>query len=202
MSVVAFSEKRPRSAKFGITGRDGFIIAKALAYAIEANGALPEHLQEWSDCEDMKKIFEAMFSKDMREIVSFSARIRFSPDAADLQAQLRAFAAREESKTMSFLTSFSKFLESEAGKKAVDPEITFQNMPRDTALEEFTGHVARLAQMTGKVWPRRFSGTAIEPDTLVKLGVFLLNIADLKSSIVPQATDDLWQSGETMKESK
>ena len=77
-----------------ITGRDGYIVAKALAYAIETISSLPERRQEWSDCEDMKRIFEAMFSEQMREIVTDSARFHLSPDAALRQAaRLRASAA-------------------------------------------------------------------------------------------------------------
>jgi len=37
-----------------VTGRDGSIIVKALAYAIETIERLPEDEQEWSDNEDMK----------------------------------------------------------------------------------------------------------------------------------------------------
>jgi hypothetical protein len=45
-----------------VTGRDGYIIAKALAYAISAIEALPPRWQEWSDCEDMKAILRARMS--------------------------------------------------------------------------------------------------------------------------------------------
>jgi hypothetical protein len=43
-----------------ITGRDGFIICKALAYAIETIERLPEQWQEWSDKEDMKRLLDAI----------------------------------------------------------------------------------------------------------------------------------------------
>ena len=47
-----------------ITGRDGYVIAKALAYAIEAIAALPEERQELGDQDDMKAILEAMYPGD------------------------------------------------------------------------------------------------------------------------------------------
>ena len=78
----------------GITGRDGYIVAQALAYAIEVIGSLPEDRQEWSNCEDMKRIFEAAFSEQMRQIVTHSARFHLNPEAAREQAgRLRASAA-------------------------------------------------------------------------------------------------------------
>jgi hypothetical protein len=58
-----------------ITGRDFYITAKAFAYAIETIESLPERWQEHSDCLDMKAIFEARFSKQMREMVTDSARL-------------------------------------------------------------------------------------------------------------------------------
>jgi hypothetical protein len=39
-----------------ITGRDGYIMLKALAYAIETIDRLPEPWQEASDCEDMNRL--------------------------------------------------------------------------------------------------------------------------------------------------
>jgi hypothetical protein len=47
-----------------ITGRDGYIIAKALAYAIEAIGRLPEEAQEASDREDMIALLNHHSPKD------------------------------------------------------------------------------------------------------------------------------------------
>jgi hypothetical protein len=44
----------------GVTGRDGYILMQALAYAIEAIGRLPERWQEWSNREDMIKLLTAM----------------------------------------------------------------------------------------------------------------------------------------------
>jgi hypothetical protein len=43
-----------------VTGRDGYIVAKALTYAIEAIEALPERWQEYSDKEDMIALLEAI----------------------------------------------------------------------------------------------------------------------------------------------
>jgi len=42
-----------------ITGRDGIIISKALAYAIATIQALPPEKQEWSDMHDMIAILNA-----------------------------------------------------------------------------------------------------------------------------------------------
>jgi hypothetical protein len=56
-----------------ITGRDGYIIAKALAYAIEAIGALPGEYQERSDREDMKAILSFVCPYYLRESVTEDA---------------------------------------------------------------------------------------------------------------------------------
>jgi hypothetical protein len=69
-SIVTFAPKstnRPRQTKhvrvgyvrLGITGRDGYIIAQALAYAVEAIAALPDKWLERSNLEDMKCILAA-----------------------------------------------------------------------------------------------------------------------------------------------
>lgn len=47
---------RPVSADGGITGRDNYIILKALAYAIAVIEALPIERQEGSDCADMRDL--------------------------------------------------------------------------------------------------------------------------------------------------
>jgi hypothetical protein len=51
-----------------ITGRDGYIMCKALAYAIETIERLPTRWQEWSDKEDMKALLthhgERMFGTE------------------------------------------------------------------------------------------------------------------------------------------
>jgi hypothetical protein len=44
----------------GVTGRDDFIIAKALFYAVKYIDALPEWLQETSDQNDMARILSAI----------------------------------------------------------------------------------------------------------------------------------------------
>ena len=62
---------------------------------------------------------------------------------------------------------------------------------RDIALTEFTDHVCRLLQVTKKREPKRFIGTGVEPDALHKLGVFLSDIAKLKSAPTQQSTEEL-----------
>jgi hypothetical protein len=47
-----------------VTGRDGYLICKALAYAIEAIHALPRKWQEEGDAEDMRLLLEAMAPDD------------------------------------------------------------------------------------------------------------------------------------------
>ncbi len=77
----------------GITGRDGYIIGQALAIGIETISSLPESRQERSNCEDMRKLFAALFSEEMREILTDSARFHLNPDAAREQmARYRASA--------------------------------------------------------------------------------------------------------------
>jgi hypothetical protein len=63
MTITAFpnKSKRPKRAEESIIGRDGYIMAKALAYAITTIERLPDQWQEWSDCEDMKLIFDPYF---------------------------------------------------------------------------------------------------------------------------------------------
>lgn len=58
-----------------ITGRDTYIICKALAYAILTIERLPTQWQEWSDCQDMKAILEATISDpDMVQMFMVEAR--------------------------------------------------------------------------------------------------------------------------------
>jgi hypothetical protein len=47
-----------------VTGRDNYIIAKALAYAIQAIDDLPTHWQEKGDQDDMKRLLEHMIASD------------------------------------------------------------------------------------------------------------------------------------------
>jgi hypothetical protein len=63
-----------KTKRSGVTGRDGYVIATALAYAIEAIEALPEEWQEWSDLQDMKRLREALFSEQIRDLTAQSAR--------------------------------------------------------------------------------------------------------------------------------
>ena len=49
----------------GITGRDGYIIAKALRYACEAIDRLPVDQQETSDWDDMIRLLNAMKSPEL-----------------------------------------------------------------------------------------------------------------------------------------
>jgi hypothetical protein len=46
------------TTKEDITGRDGLIIAQALAIAIAVQDALPEHLRQRSNREDMKTLLD------------------------------------------------------------------------------------------------------------------------------------------------
>jgi len=74
----------PARQSQSLTGRDRFIAAKAFAYAIAVIESLPEQWQEWSDCQDMKTIFEAIFSKQLRETAAES--VRFHLDGAERAA--------------------------------------------------------------------------------------------------------------------
>ena len=47
-----------------VTGRDGYIITKALAYAIEAISSLPAAWQENGDQNDMKRLLESLVPND------------------------------------------------------------------------------------------------------------------------------------------
>ena len=53
-----------------ITGRDNYIVAKALCYAIEAINRLPESHQDAIDRDDMAKLLSAMVDDEgmMREM--------------------------------------------------------------------------------------------------------------------------------------
>lgn len=48
------------SANHDITGRDGFILRKAVLYAISTIQVLPHERQEWSDLRDMKALARAL----------------------------------------------------------------------------------------------------------------------------------------------
>jgi hypothetical protein len=55
--------RRPGQANYSVTGRDGYIIAKALAYAIVSIEGLPEKRREWSDAQDMKLLLALGFPR-------------------------------------------------------------------------------------------------------------------------------------------
>jgi hypothetical protein len=47
-----------------VTGRDDWIVAKALCYAIVVIDSLPSRMQEASDCDDMKKLLASMMPEE------------------------------------------------------------------------------------------------------------------------------------------
>ena len=49
---------RPRARQNSITGRDGYLVCQALAYAIVAIEQRPDRYQEWSNKEQMKLLLE------------------------------------------------------------------------------------------------------------------------------------------------
>ena len=55
MDKVTKSKSRPG----GVTGRDGYLMAQALAYTITIIALLPSHWQEWSNAQDMEAILAA-----------------------------------------------------------------------------------------------------------------------------------------------
>ena len=61
-TMINQESEKPRSQKgmANVTGRDGYIVRKALAYAISVISALPEERQEESDRDDMEKLLHAM----------------------------------------------------------------------------------------------------------------------------------------------
>jgi hypothetical protein len=73
MSVVQFHNKSTRKKEpKSITGRDAYLVAKALAYAIEVIAALPATWEEWCDREDMEEILGARFP-GFRKVVTEKA---------------------------------------------------------------------------------------------------------------------------------
>ena len=60
---VNSNSRKERQAE-NVTGRDGYIICKALAYAIETIERLPEERQEKSDKSDMEKLFNHLARGD------------------------------------------------------------------------------------------------------------------------------------------
>ena len=65
--------KSAKSKSQSITGRDGYIMAKAFAYAIEAIERLPDEWQEWGDKQDMKLLLNT-FQPGIVEHVRTEAR--------------------------------------------------------------------------------------------------------------------------------
>jgi hypothetical protein len=65
--------KSPKSKSQSITGRDGYVMAQALAYAIEAIEHLPDEWQEWSNKEDMKLLLNTLHP-GMAENLRIAAR--------------------------------------------------------------------------------------------------------------------------------
>jgi hypothetical protein len=59
---VGHAAKASLFEPFGVTGRDQYIITKALTYAVCAIEALPQEWQEWSDCQDMKHLLRVFAS--------------------------------------------------------------------------------------------------------------------------------------------
>ncbi|MBR0993969.1 hypothetical protein JQ580_24925 [Bradyrhizobium japonicum] len=53
-----------------ITGRDGAVVRKALAYAIEAIDRLPRCFQESSDREDMLNFLDVLGDADLHQFVA------------------------------------------------------------------------------------------------------------------------------------
>jgi hypothetical protein len=84
---MATTKSRETRQSQSITGRDGYIAAKAFAYAIEMIESPAERWQEWSDCQDMKSIFEALFSKPLREDVTDSARFHLNGAGREVAEQ-------------------------------------------------------------------------------------------------------------------
>jgi hypothetical protein len=65
--------KSPKSKSQSIAGRDGYVMAQALAYAIEAIEHLPDKWQEWSNKEDMKLLLNTLHP-GMAENLRIAAR--------------------------------------------------------------------------------------------------------------------------------
>jgi hypothetical protein len=53
---MSINKGRQRRQPVSITGRDGYLVLQALAYAIVTIEALPEAQQEWSNKEQMKEL--------------------------------------------------------------------------------------------------------------------------------------------------
>jgi hypothetical protein len=100
MSLTSFPEKSTHVTNRGfvepesITGRDGYIVALALAYAILAIEALPDRWQERSNCSDMKAIFAARVTEQMRAILTESAQFHLFNDKSGFRGISQLFRVR------------------------------------------------------------------------------------------------------------
>jgi hypothetical protein len=125
MTIVNFpaQQRQRRSAgPDGITGRDGYIIAQALTYAIATINALPEWRRENSNWRDMEKILrELAASEAEREQLSSGVDGHLHGPYTNLLRKLRD--ALEDDST-GLLISFVDRAICEYAKEAVkaDPE--------------------------------------------------------------------------------
>ncbi|MDO9714289.1 hypothetical protein [Paracraurococcus lichenis] len=72
---IIMTKRINTKAQTSITGRDDYLIVKALAYTITTIPHLPEVRQEASDCEDMIDLFAALVPDDAaRERIMHSVR--------------------------------------------------------------------------------------------------------------------------------
>jgi hypothetical protein len=100
MSINSHSEKSTHITNRGfvepdsITGRDGYIVAQALAYAILVIESLSKEWQESSNCQDMKAIFEARVDEPMRAILTESARFHLFNDRSGFRGISHLFRGR------------------------------------------------------------------------------------------------------------
>jgi len=75
-----------RRGDLGITRRDGYVMGKALAYAIAAIQCLPCERQEWSDCRDMIALLRNMYpdAKKQRSLADLvEEHLGWRPDFTD-----------------------------------------------------------------------------------------------------------------------
>jgi hypothetical protein len=77
----------PKTASLGsITGRDGFIIAEALATALVALEQLPDARQPTRNMADMKMLLNSLYPPPEVSLHLTTARWRFIPSARPLGA--------------------------------------------------------------------------------------------------------------------
>jgi hypothetical protein len=91
------SKCRSRRQVKGVTGRDGYILCKALAYGIETIERLPECWQESGDKEDMVALLQEMTADDrLCRTLARSHIERRGVKIVDGQIQLADFPAEAE----------------------------------------------------------------------------------------------------------